>query len=73
MRADRLLRLLQLLRRRAVDGVDSASPAAAAAAAAGAAKIDWRRDGQREGGGEAAVWRTRPDTQFTGCTHAASG
>ena len=71
MRAARLLRLLQLLRRRAVDGVDSASPAAAAAA--GAAKMDWRRDGQREGGGEAAVWRTRPDTQFTGCTHAASG
>jgi len=72
MRAARLLRLLQLLRRRAVDGVDSASPAAAAAAAGGA-KMDWRRDGQREGGGEAAVWRTRPDTQFTGCTHAASG
>jgi len=68
MRAARLLRLLQLLRRRAVDGVDSASPAAA-----GAAKMDWRRDGQREGGGEAAVWRTRPDTQFTGCTHAALG
>ena len=71
MRAARLLRLLQLLRRRAVDGVVSASPAAAAAA--GAAKMDWRRDGQREGGGEATVWRTRPDTQFTGCTHAASG
>jgi len=71
MRAARLLRLLQLLRRRAVDGMDSASPAAAAAA--GAANMDWRRDGQREGGGEAAVWRARPDTQFTGCTHAASG